>query len=60
MGGTLRLGPLTAISTPCCEAELTVPANCPVQFLDLIVASGGKGQMGLEATVASVSVAPAS
>jgi tetratricopeptide (TPR) repeat protein len=41
------------------RAELSVPANCPVQFLD-IVASGGKGQMGLEATVASVSVAPAS
>jgi len=40
------------------RAELLVPANCPVQFLDLI-ASGGKGQTGLEATIASVSVAPA-
>ena len=40
------------------RAELVVPANCPVQFLDLI-ASGGKGQTGLEATIASVSVAPA-
>lgn len=41
------------------RAALEVPANCPVQFLDLI-ASGGKGQTGLEATVASVSVTPAS
>lgn len=40
------------------RAELLVPANCPVQFLDLI-ASGGKGQTGLEATIASVSLAPA-
>lgn len=40
------------------RAELIVPANCPVQFLDLI-ASGGKGQTGLEATIASVSVVPA-
>lgn len=40
------------------RAELVVPANCPVQFLDLI-ASGGKGQTGLEATIASVSLAPA-
>lgn len=40
------------------RAELMVPANCPVQFLDLI-ASGGKGQTGLEATIASVSLAPA-
>lgn len=39
------------------RAELAVPANCPVQYLDLI-ASGGKGQTGLEATVASASVAP--
>lgn len=37
------------------SAELVVPANCPVQFLDLI-ASGGKGQTGLEATIASVSI----
>lgn len=40
------------------RAELFVPANCPVQFLDLI-ASGGKGQTGLEATIATVAVAPA-
>jgi tetratricopeptide (TPR) repeat protein len=40
------------------RAELLVPANCPVQFLDLI-ASGGKGQTGLEATIASVFLAPA-
>jgi hypothetical protein len=40
------------------RATFAVPANCPVQFLDLI-ASGGKGQTGLEATVATVSVAPA-
>jgi len=39
------------------RAELMVPANCPVQLLDLI-ASGGKGQTGLEATIASVSLAP--
>jgi hypothetical protein len=40
------------------QASFNIPANCPVQFLDLI-ASGGKGQTGLEATVASVSVTPA-
>lgn len=40
------------------RAELMVPANCPVQFLDLI-ASGGNGQTGLEATIASVSLVPA-
>jgi tetratricopeptide (TPR) repeat protein len=40
------------------RAELLVPTNCPEQFLDLI-ASGGKGQTGLEATIASVSLAPA-
>jgi hypothetical protein len=39
------------------RATFAVPANCPVQFLDLI-ASGGKGQTGLEATVATVAVAP--
>jgi hypothetical protein len=37
------------------RATFAVPANCPVQFLDLI-ASGGKGQTGLEATVAAVSL----
>lgn len=39
------------------NAEFMIPANCPVQFLDLI-ASGGEGQTGLEATVASVSITP--
>lgn len=37
------------------RAAFAVPANCPVQFLDL-VASGGKGQTGLEATIASASI----
>lgn len=37
------------------RASFTVPASCPVQFLDLI-ASGGKGQTGLKATVSSVLV----
>lgn len=37
------------------RASFGIPANCPVQFLDLI-ASGGKGQTGLEATVASVEI----
>jgi hypothetical protein len=37
------------------RATFTVPANCPVQFLNLI-ASGGKGQTGLETKVASISV----
>jgi hypothetical protein len=41
------------------RATFAVPANCPVQFVDLI-ASGGKGQTGLEATVAAVSVVSAS
>jgi hypothetical protein len=36
----------------------TVPADCPVQFLDLI-ASGGDGQTGLDATIASVQLSPA-
>jgi hypothetical protein len=40
------------------RASFSIPANCPVQFLDLI-ASGGKGQTGLEATVASVSITSA-
>ncbi|MFD1766080.1 tetratricopeptide repeat protein [Sphingorhabdus buctiana] len=34
---------------------LTIPSNCPVQFLDLI-ASGGNGQTGLEAIISSVRV----
>ncbi len=37
------------------RATFSIPANCSVQFLDLI-ASGGKGQTGLEATVASVTI----
>jgi hypothetical protein len=37
------------------SASFIIPANCPVQFLDLI-ASGGKGQTGLEATVSSVAI----
>ena len=37
------------------RASFTIPANCPVQFLDLI-ASGGKAQTGLEATVGSVAI----
>jgi hypothetical protein len=41
------------------RASFSIPANCPVQFLDLIV-SGGKGQTGLEATVASVAITPGS
>lgn len=39
------------------QSGLSVPASCSVQFLDLIL-SGGKGQIGLEATIASVSVTP--
>lgn len=35
--------------------QFDVPANCPVQFLD-IIASGGKGQLGLEATISSVTI----
>jgi hypothetical protein len=37
------------------RASFSIPGNCPVQFLDLI-ASGGKGQTGLEATVAAVAI----
>jgi hypothetical protein len=39
------------------QASFGIPANCLVQFLDLI-ASGGKGQTGLEATVTSVAITP--
>ena len=35
--------------------KFDVPINCPTQFLD-IVASGGKAQLGLEATIDSVSI----
>ncbi len=41
------------------STQFAVPRDCPVQFLDLVV-SGGREQKGLEATVASVSVRPAS
>jgi hypothetical protein len=41
------------------KTDLVVPQGCPVQFLDL-VASGGEGQTGVEATVASVSLAQSS
>lgn len=37
------------------RASLTLPAGCPVQFID-IVPSGGAGQAGLEATVNEVSL----
>ncbi|WRH76564.1 MAG: hypothetical protein RSE16_03610 [Sphingobium sp.] len=40
------------------SSELSVPVSCPVQYLDLI-ASGGNGQTGLEATVASVALVAA-
>jgi tetratricopeptide (TPR) repeat protein len=39
------------------RGAFAVPADCPVQALDLIV-SGGKGQTGLEATVSGVSIRP--
>lgn len=39
-------------------APIQIPAACPVQYLDLIV-SGGSGQTGLQATIASVSISPA-
>jgi tetratricopeptide (TPR) repeat protein len=37
--------------------QFAIPADCPVQALDLVV-SGGKGQTGLEAIIADVSIAP--
>lgn len=40
------------------RSNFWVPVSCPVQYLDLI-ASGGSGQSGLEATVASVSLTAA-
>ena len=42
---------LTAKTVP-----INVPADCPVQFLD-IVASGGKGQLGMEAAISSLAIA---
>ena len=43
------------IGTKQLAAPISVSANCPVQFLD-IVASGGKGQLGMEATIAGVAI----
>lgn len=40
------------------RAPLVVPAGCAVQYLDLFL-SGGKGQTGLEATIAEIAIAPA-
>jgi hypothetical protein len=37
--------------------KVTVPEDCRVQFLDL-VAAGGQGQTGLDATILRVSLAP--
>lgn len=37
------------------QALLEIPAGCPVQYLDL-VASGGNGQTGLEASIAAVRI----
>ncbi len=36
-------------------ATIEIPANCPFQFID-IIASGGKGQNGLEAMVSSIAM----
>jgi hypothetical protein len=40
------------------KARFEIPTGCPVQYLNLI-ASGGNGQTGLEATVASVTLTAA-
>ena len=37
------------------QAALSVPPDCPVQRIDLVV-SGGKGQTGLEATIANIAI----
>lgn len=39
------------------RVTFTVPESCTTQILEIIL-SGGKGQTGLEATIASVSIAP--
>lgn len=44
--------------TPRLKASFSVPANCPVQYLNLI-ASGGNGQTGMEATISSALISPA-
>jgi hypothetical protein len=36
---------------------IVIPSDCPVQFLDLI-ASGGQGRVGLEATISNVKLSP--
>jgi hypothetical protein len=35
--------------------NLTVPAGCPVQYLDIVI-SGGRAQIGMEAVVSDVSI----
>ena len=37
------------------QGQFDVPSDCPVQFLD-IIASGGEGQLGLEAVIRSVTI----
>jgi tetratricopeptide (TPR) repeat protein len=37
------------------DTTLTIPASCPVQYLD-IVASGGKAQTGMEAVISNVAI----
>lgn len=37
------------------QGQFDIPSNCPVQFLD-IIASGGEGQLGLEAIISSVTI----
>jgi hypothetical protein len=39
------------------KARFNIPSGCPVQYLNLI-ASGGNGQTGLEATIRSVAISP--
>jgi tetratricopeptide (TPR) repeat protein len=36
-------------------ARIDIPSDCPVQFLD-IVGSGGKGQLGMEAVIGSITI----
>lgn len=44
-------------ATPSLKARFNIPSGCPVQYLNLI-ASGGNGQTGLEATIGSVAISP--
>lgn len=39
------------------RSNFAIPANCPVQLFELI-ASGGQGQSGIEATITKVAVTP--